>query len=441
MYIFKSNSSDGVDEKLSKPSSSVLSSVADASSTRILLSPVVTPQNAVLAGSSASSGPVLTRIVDSIITAGVVSNIAVPLTSEYSPQAANEDLVKSLAGALEAFTKNVLNQAGEANFAPVPITSLSDSGAVKSLSIASHQGAIQLPVTNISPSILPAPLVAAETYSVPTVSAVVPITALTDSDVAVTATAKRDVLIKDVIQQAVVQGYVNAEPEVLAVATTGTYLSSLTLTSNVAFTASAVGGSSGITVSSLSDSSDVALYLVGGTSAKQGVVDVITLGDGNNFVLDAGDGQVLLNYGSGANVVMLIGEGVSGNISFASVSHAVGNFVTIASNAVDGAQTLGSSQLVTISGLNNHHASDAQAVSVSGDNTSGLFNSIDAAQPLSSNTHNVAWFQFDGHTYVFESALGNSGNHVGDTLVRLTGLTQFTGNDGELSFGALHLAG
>jgi len=53
----------------------------------------------------------------------------------------------------------------------------------------------------------------------------------------------------------------------------------------------------------------------------------------------------------------------------------------------------------------------------------------------------VAWFHFAGNTYVLETAAGASGNHTGDTLVKLTGLTQFTNTDGELSIGMLHLAG
>lgn len=465
MHIFKSNSSDGLDEKLSKPSTGVLAPLADASSSRILLAPIVSPQTATLAGSSASSAPGLTRIIDSVITAGVVSNITVPLTSEYAPEAANEDLANSLAGALEAFTKNALNHVGEVNFAPVPITSLSDGGGAHALNITNHHTEVQVPVVNTSLAVLPTPQAIAEVSVAPTVSAFVPITVLTEGDVEVLSTAKEVAHVTDVIQQAAVQNYINTGSSILTVTTAGTNLSSLTLSGNVAFTASAVEVTSGITVSALSDSSDVTLYLVGGASAKQGAVDVITLGNGNNFVLDAGDGQVLLNFGSGTNVVMLTGKGVKGEVHFANHSNLVGDFVTIASNGVDGAEALASNPLVTISGLNNHadsldtiaflgdmgasltwagkgtqRASDAQVVNVSGD-ASSLVNWVDAAQSLASSRHSVAWFQFDGNTYVLESAVGSYGNHVGDTLVRLTGLTQFTGGNEELAFGVLHLAG
>ena len=465
MYIFKSNTSDGLDEKLSKPSTGVLAPLADASSARILLAPVVSPQTAALAGSSASSAPALTRIIDSIVTAGVVSNIAVPLTSEYAPQAANEDLVNSLAGALEAFTKNALNNVGEINFAPVPITSLSDSYDVQTLNVASTQNELQIPASNTSLTLLSTPQAITEVYEAPSVSAPVLITALTDSDITVLSSAKEDTRVNDVMQQAVVQNYINTGTGVLTVTTPGTQLSSLTLTGNVAFTASAIEVTSGITVSALSDSSDVTLYLVGGASAKKGSTDAITLGDGNNFVLDAGDGQVLFNFGGGTNVVMLTGAGVNGAINFANHSDTVGDFVVIASNGVDSAQALASNPLVTISGLNNHAhsldtitflgdmgasliwagngshgANDAQVMTVTGD-ASSLVNWVGAAQSLANNAHSVAWFQFDGNTYVLETALGNNGNHMGDTLVRLTGLTQFTGSNGELAFGALHLAG
>jgi hypothetical protein len=483
MYIFKPHSSDGVDEKLSKPSPGVSAPLADGLSARVLIAPVVPAQRAHLAGVS-GSGLALTSIVDAIVTAGIVSNAALPLTSEYAPHAANENSVNILAGALEAFSKNALNNLGVANFAAVPITSLSDSPAAGELSIAPHRlsdasvpmsgGLVSAMGTIGSGPVLPnLPVIvdvsAAPLPNAPLPNAPVVISALTDNDITVTSNSNSDVHLNNFTQQAAVQNYINTGAGTLSVITSGTQLSSLSLTGNVAFSALADEVTSGITVSALHNSSDVTLYLVGGASAKQGSSDVITLGNGNNFVLDAGDGQVTLNFGSGTNVVMLTGVGVNGQVHFAQHTDSVGDFVTIAANGASSAAQLAQTSIVTISGLNNRehsldtitflgdmganlswsarsdasagaNASNAQVMTALGDATQ-LQSWVGAAQAQASHAHSVAWFQFDGNTYVLESATGNAGNHLGDTLVRLTGLTQFTGDNGELAFSTLHLAG
>ena len=467
MYIFKPNSSGGLDEKLSKPSTSSLVPVADASLARPLLAPVVPTQTAILAGASAPSGLTLTSIVDAVITAGVASNLAVPLTSEFATTASNESSVNSLAGALEAFSKNALTNLDQANFVPVPISSLSEADSAPAISIAATLSDF-VPAAAMSAmpaNILPAPTnVVDVSVAVPIVNAPVVITALTDNELNVTNSANGNVHAADVVSQAAIQSYINHGVGTFTVATNATHLSSLSLTGNVSFTAQADEVTSGITVSAIKDSSDVSLFLIGGAKAAQGSSDVISLGDGNNLILDAGDGQVVFSLGSGTNVIMLTGTGVSGSVQFANHTDHVGDFVTIAANGVSSAQDLASQPLVTISGLNNrehsldtitflgdmgsnlswagatHAAQDAQVIKVSAD-VGSLVSWVSAAQNLAANAHSVAWFQFGGNTYVLETATGAAGNHVGDTLVRLTGLTQFTGSDGELAFGSLHLAG
>ena len=478
MYIFKPHSSVGVDEKLSKPLLGASAPVADAIVVRALIAPVVPAQRAHLAGAS-GSGLALTSIVDAIVTAGIVSSVALPLTSEYAPHAANENSVYILAGALEAFSKNALNNLGAANFAAVPITSLSDSPAAGELSIAPNQlSDAPLPMSGglasvmgiigAGPALSNLPVIV-DVSAAPLPNSPVVISELTDNEITVTSNSNSDVHLNNFTQQAAVQNYINTGTETLSVTTAGTHLSSLTLTGNVAFSALADEVTSGITVSALHNSSDVTLYLVGGASAKQGSTDVITLGNGNNFVLDAGDGQVSLNFGSGTNVVMLTGVGVSGQVHFAQHTDNVGDFVTIAANGASSAAQLAQTSIVTISGLNNREhsldtitflgdmganlswsarsdasaggsASNAQVMTAQGDATQ-LQSWVGAAQAQASLAHSVAWFQFDGNTYVLESATGNAGNHLGDTLVRLTGLTQFTGDNGELAFSTLHLAG
>jgi len=480
MYIFKPNSSDGVDEKLSKPSTNLSAPLADGILARALIAPVVPTQRAQIAGASGSSGVSLVSIVDAIVTAGIVSTAALPLTSEYAPQAANESSVNQLAGALEAFSKNALNNLAVNHFAAVPITSLSDSSpAAGELNLGPSQ-LTQAPVpmingllsaigTMAAGSVLPNAPAIVDVSAALLPNAPVVISALTDNEITVATNSSSDVYLSNFVLQAAEQNYINTGVGTLTVTTAGTNLSSLNLTGNIAFTALGDEVTSGITVSALLNSSDVTLFLIGGASAKQGSTDVITLGNGNNFVLDGGDGQVVFNFGSGTNVVMLTGVGVSGQIRFAQHTDSVGDYVTIAANATSSAAQLAQTSIVTISGLNNHehsldtitflgdigtnlswstrgdpnvgsHALNAQVIAAQGDATQ-LQNWIGAAQAQASQAHSVAWFQFDGDTYVLETATGNAGNHMGDTLVRLTGLTQFTGDDGQLAFSTLHLAG
>jgi hypothetical protein len=475
MYIFKPNPSSGLDDKLSKLTSSTASALTDASSVRSLGAPVVPAQTAVLAGSSAPVALNLNSIVNAVITAGVASNLTLPLTSEYPMHAANEDQTNSLVGALETFSKNALSNLAQVNAAPVAIVSLSEADA------GSNLGALAtLPLQNahevnailsdaVTPlSAMPAvpklsqPMVEIVPATAPAINAPVIITALTDNELMLTSSSNSNVQVGEISSQAAIQSYINTGEGVLTVATSGSHLSSLSLTGNVSFTAHADEVTTGITVSAIEDSSDVSLFLVGGASAKQGSVDAITLGNGNNLILDAGDGQVAFTLGNGTNVILLTGVGVSGTVTFAVHNDSVGEFVTIAANGAHSTQELASNPLVTLSGLNNREhsldtitflgdmganlnwaggsAKNAQVTQVTTDLAS-LVSWVGAAQEHAANAHNVAWFQFEGNTYVLESATGNAGSHAGDTLVRLTGLTQFTGNDGELAFGALHLAG
>jgi S-layer protein len=395
----------------------------------------------------------------------VVSNIAVPLTSEYSVQAANENAIGTLTDALEAFSKSALGGAANASFSSIPITSLSDTAQIQELSSAPQAIDALIPLASAQVLVLPAQQNIVDVSALPSVNAPVVITALTESTLTITDSANTNVNIVNLdAPQAKVESFINTGVGTLTVATAGTNLSSLSLTGKVAFTASADTVTTGITVSGQSDSSNVNLYLVGGASASQGSTDAITLGNGNDLVVDSGNGQVVLNLGTGNNMVLLAGIGVSGSVNFATHSDSVVDIVGIAANSVSAPTDLSATSLVTLSGLNNDanssdaitflgdmgatltwagstgSASGAQITSVSGDSTN-LANWIAAAQNADKAAHSVAWFQFNGNTYVLESAGGAQVNHVGDTLVKLTGLTQFTGSNGELAFGMLHLAG
>ena len=191
-------------------------------------------------------------------------------------------------------------------------------------------------------------------------------------------------------------------------------------------------------------------------------MDVINLGDGNNLVFDAGNGAILINTGSGANSVILTGVGVSGSITFGSHNNALTDSVALTPSGFATAQELATAPLVTITGFN-VNAKSADVISFLGDlgsdlvwaggsaqaaqvqsvqgHAASLENWISAAQNQASTSHSVAWFHFDGATYILEAASVTNNLHINDTLVKLTGTVQFTGIDGELTAGMLHLLG
>jgi hypothetical protein len=84
-------------------------------------------------------------------------------------------------------------------------------------------------------------------------------------------------------------------------------------------------------------------------------------------------------------------------------------------------------------------ARNAQVNTVAGD-AKNLVSWVDAAQSVAS-AHSIAWFHFDGATYILESVANVNESNVGDTLVRLTGIITFSGVDGDLSTGMLNLLG
>jgi hypothetical protein len=236
----------------------------------------------------------------------------------------------------------------------------------------------------------------------------------------------------------------------------------LSLIGNVEFTATDMEVTSGITVSGNTDSGDVTLYITGGASKTAGSTDVIRLGDGNNVVFNAGNGTILMELGAGSNTVVLSGFGVSGSVSFAAHNNALSNTVAIAPTDFSNLYQQSDIPMVTITGLNvNAKSSDkifflgdlgndlswaggsaqkAQVNTVKGD-ASNLLNWVDAAQTNASTAHSIAWFHFEGATYILESVAGINESNVGDTLIRLTGTITFSDVDGALSTGALNLLG
>jgi len=464
MYIFKSDTPDGVEEYLSKSSKSPLSPtlVAEANLARLQIAPVVPAQTALLAGAAvAPTGLVLSNIADLIANAGAISTIGQPATQEDALQVANADSNSGVAASLEAFSKNLLSNADAASLMIVPVANLSDSDLGQHLSTLEARSPLAQVAALSSEPVQERTMI--DVSSLHSMAIPVLITGLSEHTLTVIDSALGNVQIEDfVAPQAIVENFINTGVGVLTVTTAATHVASLTLSGNVAFTALANEVTCGITVSGESDSSDVTLFLLGGASNTQGSTDFITLGNGNNFVFDAGNGQVLLNLGNGENTILLSGTGVNGVVNFAHHDQGVADFVALASNGFLSAQELASHALITIAGLNNDaqshdaiaflgdmngelawangSASGAQITSVAGE-VASLESWVVAAQAQAISAHSVAWFHFGGNTYVLETAAGSAGDHTADTLVKLTGLTQFTNPDGELSIGMLHLMG
>ena len=259
----------------------------------------------------------------------------------------------------------------------------------------------------------------------------------------------------------VVENFVNTGTGTLTVTTAGANVHSLSLDGNINFTLTNNQVASGVSILAGNDNGDVTLYLHGGSSNQSGT-DFIDLGNGNNFVLDTNAENILFSFGNGNNTVLLIEQSVSGLVSFGNHSQGVTDFVTLGANLLAGQNAQVSPNLITIAGLNNGpnssdalaflndmnnqlvwsngSAMNAQVTGIVGD-PNNLVNWIHEAQHQANNPHSVSWFQFNGDTYLLETAMGDVGNHIGDTLVKIVGITHFTGPTGELAIGMLHFLG
>ena len=456
MYIFKPNTPDGTDEYLSKSPKNTAATQKSADGVLARISaPVVPAQVAVLNEAIAPVGTVLGNLIDSVVLAGIVSTIGQPVSIDYTRESANQNL----ALIDETIAKNALTVLANTANTILPISSLSDGTAPAPSSPAEFNlvGAPKLAtafgVVDLSDAFLTA-------QSAPTA-----IQDLSSANPSITVIdgSNDNVQIADFVPPTTVsETFINTGLGKLTIITPATSVASLSLSGNVEFTATNMEVTSGITVSGNSDASNVVLYITGGASKANGSVDRIHLGDGNNVVFDAGDGTILMDLGSGANTVVLSGVGVTGVVSFAAHNNALSDTVAIASTDFSQLAQTGTIPLVTITGLNvganssdkisflgdlgselswaGGSAQKAQVSGVTGDATL-LVNWINAAQATASTAHSIAWFHFDGATYILESVGDAQAPNVGDTLIRLTGTFSFTGVDGALSTGMLNLLG
>ena len=322
MYIFKTNTPNGTDEYLSKPSkNSALQKNADGVPVR-LQAPVVPAQIAVLNDAVAPMGTVLGTILDSVALAGVVSVIGQPVAIDYARESANQNLALMD----ETIAKNALSALASTTNTILPISSLSDGAAP----VATAPTELNLGAFKLNPAFQVIDLSDAFLLVQATPTLVKDLSSSTTS-VTVIDGSKDNVQIPDYVPTGTVsETFINTGLGKLTIITPATAVASLTLSGEVEFTATGMEVTSGITVSGQSDSSNVVLYITGGASRANGSVDTIQLGDGNNVVFNAGDGTMLMDFGSGANTVVLSGVGVSGNINFAAHNNVISDTVAIA---------------------------------------------------------------------------------------------------------------
>ena len=456
MYIFKPNTPDGADEYLSKSpkNTAALQKSADGVLARIA-APVVPAQVAVLNEAVAPVGTVMSNLMDSVVLAGVVSSIGQPVPVDYTRESANQNI----ALLDETIAKNALTVLANTTNAILPISSLSD-GTAPAPSAPAEFNLVGAPKLATAFGALDLSDAFLASQSAPTV-----IQDLSHGSVSITVIdgSNDNVQITDFVPpQTVSETFINTGLGKLTIITPATSVASLSLVGNVEFTATNMEVTSGITVSGDADASNVVLYITGGASKTNASTDRIHLGDGNNVVFDAGDGTILMDLGSGANTVVLSGVGVAGTVSFAAHNNVLADTVAIAPTDFSQLAQSGSIPLVTITGLNvganssdkisfladlgselswaGGSAQNAQVSAVKGDATI-LVNWISAAQTTASTAHSIAWFNFDGATYILESVGDAHASNVGDTLIKLTGTFSFSGVDGELSTGVLNLLG
>ncbi|MFZ4055610.1 MAG: hypothetical protein ACOYJ4_05625, partial [Polynucleobacter sp.] len=445
MYIFKPNTPDGADELLSKSpkNSAALQKSAEGPLARVQ-NTFIPAQIAALNEAIIPAGIVLSNMMDSVVVSGVVSSIGQPAPFDVTRNAANQITAQFD----DAIAKNALSILANTPTPIVPISSLSDgvfaqSALTADLNLAAASSIAPSQLVNLSEAFL-------ALQNVPT-----QIQQLSNNGLAITVIdgAKENVQVPDFVPAKTVisENFVNTGLGKLTIITPATSVASLSLSGNVEFTATGMEVTSGITVSGQADTGNVVLYITGGASKLSGSVDVINLGDGNNLVFDAGNGAILVNTGSGANSVILTGVGVSGSIVFGAHNNALTDSVAIAPTGFSTAQELANAPLVTITGFNvNSKSSDvisflgdlggdlawaggsakaAQVQAVEG-NSASLVNWISAAQNQANTAHSIAWFHFDGATYILEAASVANNVHYNDTLVKLTGTFEFTGVDG-----------
>jgi S-layer protein len=221
-------------------------------------------------------------------------------------------------------------------------------------------------------------------------------------------------------------------------------LSSLTLSGNIALgqatTANPLLGLqdsavTGVTVSGATDNAHVTVNL-SGTTAAASVTDTITLGNGNNYVVDAElAGKVNVTVGTGSNLISLGGTttDTTGVYNVTLGAHTVTGFDQISVGTAGTAFATAPNLVVTGAVTGDHivFAGDivpavltVPAATAAGTTLALSLAAIETAASLTA--HGVAYTVFGGNTYVAESVAAAAASATNTHVVELIGSHTFT---------------
>jgi S-layer protein len=250
---------------------------------------------------------------------------------------------------------------------------------------------------------------------------------------------------------------------------TATNLSSLTLSGNIALGQSNAAVSilglqdsfaSGVTVSGATDNAHVNVNLTAGAAAT--FTDSITLGNGNNYVIDASSaGKVNITVGTGSNLIDVSSTVLTGataatvtatttneastyaaSVTLGAHSAATGvdsivvggvaaNTATVAQTVINGA---GAGDIISFRGdsvtaagattfglTTATQATATQQAALTAAATTSLASAVTLADTYLGAGHAAIGFQFGGNTYIVEHTAATTVFAAGDAVIELTG--------------------
>jgi hypothetical protein len=375
------------------------------------------------------------------VTVGYADSTGAKDSTTVTMSSAVSSLTLQDAASVGIATVNIVNTlaAAETNVSPAhTITTLTDNG----LSTLNVTGTAGLGITTLNETSNPAASLTLNNAS--TDGYGVAIGTLNDTALATMAFAGTGVSTV---------GSLNTSAASLSVSNAGTVLdsigtitdnslTSLTLAANVALgqvgTASTANGlqdssTAGVTIAGGSDNAHVTVNLLNG--AASGKTDAITLGNGNNVVVDASTaGTVNIVLGTGANLVELgsasLDTTAKYNVTFTARTATPPNavFVGAAGTTYNSAPNLvvtGATAGDIIAFGNDTSSSAATLTATSLTGASSVANAITMLETVAAHggAHTVAYGAYGGNTYIVETVSGTVGSY--DTsVVELAGYTQ-----------------
>ncbi|HLG86461.1 MAG TPA: DUF4214 domain-containing protein [Alphaproteobacteria bacterium] len=200
----------------------------------------------------------------------------------------------------------------------------------------------------------------------------------------------------------------------------------------------------GVTVAGSADNAHVTLVLGGAAAGK---TDTITLGNGNDYVIDASvAGTVNVTAGTGSNQITLGGtttnttgafnvtlgaHTVTAGVGADNITAGTGGtaYASAANYVITGAVVGDTVTLAADATAAGTGAGGAVTLVTAGSSVATTINALETAVTGAGNAHHVVYSQFGGNTYFVDSASGTLG--AGDTtVVELVGLHTFTAATG-----------